>query len=135
MQDTKKNVFSKELELRYYAQFPLFNYGFIPRTWEQNLTKDELGLFGDDDPIDICDLSRGKKAVGDIFRGKVLGGFCLIDQGEVDWKILTVDEEEAKRERITSINDFPAEQIRAVMDWFKTIKIFDGKKANTIAYN
>jgi hypothetical protein len=33
MQDTKKNVFSKELELRYYAQFPLFNYGFIPQTW------------------------------------------------------------------------------------------------------
>ena len=64
MQDTKKNVFTKELELRHYAQFPLFNYGFIPRTWEQNLTKDALGMFGDDDPLDICDLSRGKKALG-----------------------------------------------------------------------
>jgi len=31
--------------LRYYAQFPLFNYGFIPQTWEQNLTKDALGLY------------------------------------------------------------------------------------------
>ena len=33
MQDTRKNLFTKELELRYYAQFPLFNYGFIPQTW------------------------------------------------------------------------------------------------------
>ena len=104
MQDTKKNVFSKELELRHYAQFPLFNYGYIPRTWEQNHTADKLGYFvifkliqGDDDPIDICDLSRGIKNVGDVYRGKVLGCFCLIDQGELDWKILVVDAEEAKR--------------------------------------
>ena len=45
MQDTKKNVFTKELELRHYAQFPLFNYGFIPRTWEQTLYKDHNGLY------------------------------------------------------------------------------------------
>ncbi len=71
MQDTKKNVFTKALELRYYAQFPLFNYGFIPQTWQQNLTKDELGLFvflilykGDDDPIDICQLGKNKKSIG-----------------------------------------------------------------------
>lgn len=45
MQDTKKNVFDKKEELRYYAKFPMFNYGFIPRTWEQTLTKDENGLY------------------------------------------------------------------------------------------
>jgi inorganic pyrophosphatase len=45
MQDTKKNIFTGKRELRFYAQFPLFNYGFIPQTWEQNLTKDSLGLY------------------------------------------------------------------------------------------
>jgi inorganic pyrophosphatase len=45
MQDTKKNIFTKKLELRYYAHFPLFNYGFLPRTWEQNLVKEKLGYF------------------------------------------------------------------------------------------
>lgn len=101
MQDTRKNIFSKQLELRFYNQFPLFNYGFIPQTWEQSIEKDSLGLLvfrclcslqGDDDPIDICDLSTVPKAPGEIFRGRVLGGFCLIDQGEVDWKILVMDE-------------------------------------------
>jgi inorganic pyrophosphatase len=50
---------------------------------------------GDDDPIDVCDLSTGKKNIGDVYRGKILGCFCLIDQGELDWKILVVDAEEA----------------------------------------
>ena len=44
MQDTQKNQWTKELQLRYYAQFPLFNYGFIPQTWEQNIIIDENGL-------------------------------------------------------------------------------------------
>lgn len=38
--------------------------------------------------------------VGDIYRAKVLGSFCLIDQGEVDWKILIIDAEEAARKRV-----------------------------------
>jgi inorganic pyrophosphatase len=45
MQDTKKNLFTKKEELRFYAQFPLFNYGYIPQTWEQNITKNALGLY------------------------------------------------------------------------------------------
>lgn len=50
---------------------------------------------GDDDPIDILDLSQNRKATGSIFQSKVLGGFCLIDQGEVDWKLLTMEKRQA----------------------------------------
>lgn len=32
-----------------------------------------------------------------------MGCFCLIDQGEVDWKILIIDAEEAKRNRVVFI--------------------------------
>ena len=46
-QDTRKNRYNKtQTELRYYAQFPLFNYGFLPQTWENpNLQTDIEGLF------------------------------------------------------------------------------------------
>lgn len=37
MQDTRKNIYTGQKQLRYYAQFPLFNYGFIPQTWEQDI--------------------------------------------------------------------------------------------------
>lgn len=33
MQDTRKNLFDGKKELRYYAQFPYFSYGFLPQTW------------------------------------------------------------------------------------------------------
>lgn len=40
--DTRKNKFNKNVkELRYYAQFGLFNYGFLPQTWENSLVPDE----------------------------------------------------------------------------------------------
>jgi hypothetical protein len=36
---------------------------------------------GDDDPIDIVDLSSKDRQILDIVRVKVLGAFCLIDEG------------------------------------------------------
>ena len=40
MHDTKTDKKDKtKKHLRYYAQFPLFNYGFIPQTWENSLIK------------------------------------------------------------------------------------------------
>jgi hypothetical protein len=44
MQDTRKNKFTGETELRYYAQFMQANYGFIPQTWEEDYKTDEKGL-------------------------------------------------------------------------------------------
>ncbi len=37
--------------------------------------------------------------------------------------------------KISSLDQLPKQQIRAVMDWFKFIKVFDGKKPNLIAYD
>lgn len=46
-QDTRKSKYSEnERELRYYARFPLFNYGFFPQTWENSLKKHQAsGLY------------------------------------------------------------------------------------------
>jgi inorganic pyrophosphatase len=50
-----------------------------------------LKLKGDDDPIDIVDLSQKDRKLLDIIKVKVLGAFCLIDEGELDWKVLVMD--------------------------------------------
>ena len=46
-QDVRKSKYNQgEQELRYYALFPLFNYGFFPQTWENSLVKHSAsGLF------------------------------------------------------------------------------------------
>ncbi len=34
VQDTRKSRYTGQKELRFYAMFPYFNYGFFPQTWE-----------------------------------------------------------------------------------------------------
>ena len=45
-QDVRKSKYNPgEEELRYYALFPLFNYGYFPQTWENSLIKYCSGLY------------------------------------------------------------------------------------------
>nr|QBK46509.1 cytoplasmic inorganic pyrophosphatase family protein [Philasterides dicentrarchi] len=137
IQDKRKNKITKQEELRFYAQFPLFNYGFLPQTWESPFVENE-GFKGDDDPLDVVDLSSTEAKVGQIYEAKVLGCICLIDQGEIDWKIFTISKEESERKNINSIEDFEKQdpgRLNAIKHWFKFIKVYDGKKQNFIHYN
>lgn len=97
-----------------YTGYNLFSYGAIPGTFEDkknvnqiefidgqgiptlNKYKEGEGLFplrGDGDPLDICLLSDyQKRKVGDIVKVKVIGVFPMIDDGEIDWKIIAIPE-------------------------------------------
>lgn len=59
---------------------------------------------GDDDPIDILDLSSKERNILDIVRVKVLGAFCLIDQGELDWKVFVMDAVEAGQLEVSNFD-------------------------------
>ena len=73
-QDVKKGA------LRYfkYGDLP-FNYGFIPQTWEDPSKgsdySDIEGLGGDNDPIDVVEISRSPLPRGQVVPIKVLGLF------------------------------------------------------------
>ena len=94
-QDTNKSRHTGEKQLRYYAKFPLFNYGMLPQTWENNLHEDpSTKAKGDNDPLDICELGTIPLPTGSVTKIKILGALCLIDQDELDWKILTLNQTE-----------------------------------------
>ena len=60
-QDVKKDKKTGEKYLRHYMLNPCFNYGMMPRTWENNTHKDrETDAFGDNDPLDIVEMSTSK---------------------------------------------------------------------------
>ena len=46
------------------------------------------------------DLTTKERSILDVSKVKVLGAFCLIDEGELDWKVITMDEEEANQNRV-----------------------------------
>ena len=81
----------KDGELRYYIQPMYWNYGFFPRTYESPWeTQDVCGdmAIGDDDPIDVMEVSGAVFPVGSIIEVKLLGGLPNVDiDKERKWQI------------------------------------------------
>jgi inorganic pyrophosphatase len=139
VQDQKKDKKTGELKLRHYGIPPVFNYGCIPRTWENSQVKDRVtDCFGDNDPLDVVDLTNRDMPMYTLPKLKIIGCACLIDQEELDWKLFGVEEQWAKEFGITSMAKFEQHfpgAVKEVMEWFRVIKTYDGKPANRFAYD
>ena len=73
----------------------------IPQTWENNRHKDrDTQCLGDNDPLDIVELGTKTIDTCSVKTIKVLGALCLLDQEELDWKILCINIEEAQEKRV-----------------------------------
>ena len=137
-QDVKKG------NLRYVANcFPhkgyIWNYGFIPQTWENPDHIDEsTKCKGDGDPIDVCEIGHKVREQGDVVRCKILGTVALIDEGETDWKVLAIDVDDPLAESLNDVNDIETHMpgfLAATVEWFKIYKMPDGKPANQFAFD
>lgn len=81
-----------------YSNVVPANYGFIPRTYCGEAIagyarhRTDIAIAGGDrDPLDILVLSEHHIPRGDIIlKAKPIGGFCLVDDGEADDKIVAV---------------------------------------------
>lgn len=117
------------------------NYGAIPQTWEDPTVESReeglKGLKGDNDPLDCCEIGSKVLAMGDIKKVKVLGSLALIDEDELDWKIIVIDLEDPMCDKVNSIHDveehFPG-LLEATRKWFRDYKIPTGKSANKFAF-
>jgi inorganic pyrophosphatase len=114
------------IRIRNYAEDPQCNYGFFPQTYSSKEVKFRNLYCGDGDPLDVVEMGGPfNYKAGDVIQVKLLGSFCLIDQGEVDWKIVVANVKAAEN---NSLDD----SIKQMMIWFKMFKTFYGKKENVI---
>ncbi|XP_065088809.1 inorganic pyrophosphatase-like isoform X2 [Ochlerotatus camptorhynchus] len=137
-QDVKKG------KLRFVANcFPhhgyIWNYGALPQTWENPDHLDpNTGCKGDNDPIDVLEIGSRVAKRGEVVQVKILGTVALIDEGETDWKIISIDVNDPVADQLNDINDvdkvFPG-LLKATVEWFKIYKIPDGKPENQFAFN
>eukprot|EP01097_Dermamoeba_algensis_P000549 TRINITY_DN1191_c0_g1_i2.p1 TRINITY_DN1191_c0_g1~~TRINITY_DN1191_c0_g1_i2.p1 ORF type:complete len:256 (-),score=76.20 TRINITY_DN1191_c0_g1_i2:91-858(-) len=134
----------KNGKLRFVADLPghkgyPWNYGAFPQTWENPTHKEpDTDAFGDNDPLDVCEIGSEKAAVGQVKQVKVLGTLALIDEGETDWKIITIDVHDPLAQKINTLEDLEREKpgyVKAMHDWFRDYKIPDGKPPNKFAFN
>ncbi|XP_029305425.1 inorganic pyrophosphatase [Cottoperca gobio] len=137
-QDVKKG------KLRYVANvFPhkgyIWNYGAIPQTWEDPSHKDaNTGFYGDNDPIDVCEIGTKVCSCGEVIKVKVLGILAMIDEGETDWKVIVINVEDPEANDLNNISDvrrLKPGYLEATVDWFRMYKVPDGKPENQFAFN
>lgn len=137
-QDVKKG------QLRYVKNpFPhkgyIWNYGALPQTWEDPThVDDSTKCKGDNDPIDIIEVGSKVHPRGSVIQVKVLGVMALIDEGETDWKLISIDVNDPLASQMNDIGDVEILMpglLRATHEWFKIYKIPDGKPANEFAFN
>ncbi|XP_073978940.1 inorganic pyrophosphatase Nurf-38 isoform X2 [Rhodnius prolixus] len=117
----------------------IWNYGAIPQTWENPEIKDEhTGCVGDNDPIDVLEIGSRIAKRGEVLNSKVLGCIALIDEGETDWKIVSISKSDPLADSVNDITDvdkyFPG-LLKATMEWFRIYKIPDGKPENQFGFN
>ena len=108
---------------------PIFwNYGCLPQTWEDPNVKGDAdvgGAFGDDDPVDVVEIGSESLAMGSFTPVKVLGCLSMIDDGELDWKVIAI---KASDEHAGSINDvediekFYPGTVSGIREWFRWYK-------------
>uniref|UniRef100_A0A7S4M1T4 inorganic diphosphatase n=1 Tax=Prymnesium polylepis TaxID=72548 RepID=A0A7S4M1T4_9EUKA len=120
-QDIKKG------KLRDYNMPIKWNYGALPQTWEQpeHVWQGLEGHKGDNDPVDIVDLSPTPVECGTVIRFKPLAALAMIDEGEVDWKIVGINLADASAAEINSLAELEAKmpgEVDAVREWFTWYK-------------
>ena len=69
----------------------LFNYGAFPQTWENpNKMSEFANKYGDNDPLDVIDIGETQSTIGMVYKVKILGILGMIDQDELDWKVIAI---------------------------------------------
>lgn len=113
-----------------YSNVVPANYGFIPRTYcgervaelAHSQTESVINS-GDHDPLDILVLSEHHIPRGNILlQAKPIGGFCLIDDGEADDKIIATMVGDKVYEQYHDIAELPRGIKDRIEHYFLTYK-------------
>ncbi|CEL99540.1 unnamed protein product [Vitrella brassicaformis CCMP3155] len=134
-QDIKKG------KLRYYHGPIFWNYGCFPQTWEdpnERGGKEVDESFGDNDPLDVVEVGQEPLEMGSVTPVKVLGALSMIDDGELDWKIIAIKVSDPHFDSIDSLEDlekFYPHTIAGIREWFRWYKVPDGKPLNSFGHD
>jgi inorganic pyrophosphatase len=120
---------------------PIFwNYGCLPQTWEDPNVKGDAevgGAFGDDDPVDVVEIGAAALEMGSFTPVKVLGSLSMIDDGELDWKLLAINPADPLADKLNDISDVEKLPgvVTGIREWFRWYKTPDGKPLNEFGYD
>ena len=134
-----KHDYCQNNEIRKVAIPYPANYGAIPQTWENPEVIDKYTKAkGDNDPIDIFDISCIESGIGSVKKVKILGIYGLIDEGETDWKVIGIDIDDPLHRKLNTFDDIEREmpgKLEEIFTFLRDYKVYDGKMPNTFAFD
>jgi len=129
----------KKGKLRDYHGPIFWNYGCLPQTWEDpNIEHPVVKCFGDDDPVDVVEIGSKALATGVVAKVKVLGVLAMIDDGELDWKVVAINSEDEMASKLNDIDDVEKEMpgvVSGIREWFRWYKTPDDKPLNAFGFD
>lgn len=129
-QDTKKG------KLRDYPYNINWNYGMIPQTWEDpNHEHPTMKVMGDNDPVDVVEIGAAALPMGSISPVKPVGVYAMIDDGELDWKVVAVAIDDPLAKEYNDIDDVPEAVKAGIREWFRWYKTPDDKPLNGFGFD
>lgn len=135
-EEKSKLIKTNFIVYHYYLFFCFFLLGCLPQTWEDpNVEHPVMKCFGDDDPIDVVEIGGSALAMGSVKEVKALGVLAMIDDGELDWKVVAVATDDPLAEKYNDIDDVPAAVKDGIREWFRWYKTPDDKPLNSFGYD
>ena len=98
-------------------------YGFIENT-----------LSGDGDPLDILVFTSAPTFPGCYINARVIGGLYMIDNGEEDVKILSVNIGDPRYDNINKLEDLAPHYLREIENFFSTYKTLQHMETKVVKF-
>jgi len=92
---------------------------------------------GDNDPVDVVEIGSVALAVGSVTPVKPLGVLAMIDDGELDWKIIAIAASDPLANELHDIADVEAKLpgvVSGIREWFRWYKTPDDKPINAFGF-
>ncbi|KAK0757928.1 hypothetical protein N5P37_009220 [Trichoderma harzianum] len=116
-----------------------FLYGSLPQTWENsNIKHNFTGYIGDNDPMDVVDISAIDPGyVGQVRTIKILGALPMIDDETTDWKVIGINVNDPLSAFVNNADLDDLEKYRPGLpqtfyDWFTYYKVLRSGELNII---
>jgi hypothetical protein len=83
------------LVMNIFYLLPLANMVFILASLSINLSF----------PVDVVEIGERRANVGDVLKVKPLAALAMIDEGELDWKIVAISLDDPKASLVNDVDD------------------------------
>lgn len=107
----------------YGANFYPFDYGFLPQTY-----------WDDDDALDAIVLTTNPLAPSVLVPCRAIGLMTMIDDGDVDDKLICVPTVDPRFNDVKSFDDLGSHRQKEFKHLFETMKILENKKVEVTGF-